>query len=199
MTCVFEPGVACAKYLGADFGLGALIAVRRTSLDAAGGFAPLAHYLADDYQLAHRISQNGQRIVLSDYVVDIVLSGESLKSVLLRLLRWSQTLKVCNPGGYLGLMFTYGTAWSALFCLESGPSAVGVSVMLGTAALRLTTAYIGAYRCLSDREFSRRLIMLPVCDILGFTMWITACFKRSVWWRGRRLRLHGDGRVFCGK
>ncbi len=98
MTCAFAPGVACANRLrGIDFGLGAAIAIRRSVLDEIGGFEPMVDYLADDFQLGRRPAQAGYRVALSEYVVDVVLSGDSLRTVLARELRWSRTTKTAAP------------------------------------------------------------------------------------------------------
>jgi ceramide glucosyltransferase len=195
MTCVFQPGVACADYLGAAFGLGAVMAVRSSALNAIGGFRSLVDYLADDYQLACRIARTGLQVVLSDYVVDIVLSGDTPQAVGSRLMRWMQTQRVCNPGGYLGLASTYGTAWSVLFAATVVGSPVAWLAILGTAAVRVATGYAGARICLDDREFPRRVAWLPVCDAVSFTLWLAAFLTRTVTWRGRRLRLSRDGRI----
>jgi ceramide glucosyltransferase len=195
MTCVFEPGVACAYALGVGFGLGAAIAIRRSTLEAVGGFKSIVEYLADDYQLAKRAARAGKQVTLSDYVVDIVFSGEGLRSVLARDLRWFQTVRVSNPLGYAGLAVTYGFAYAALFWLLSGFSAAAWSILLGVMAVRLATAYVGARRRLGDKEFVKRAYLLPVCDLLAFGAWIAAFFSRTVDWRGRKLRLLKDGKI----
>lgn len=195
MTCIFEPGVACAKYLHADFGLGALIAIRRSTLDAIGGFEAIADYLADDYQLAHRASRAGFRVELSDYVVDIVLSGARLRDVLLRELRWAQTQRICNPVGYVGLAVTFGFAYAVVYWIISGFSLQASIILLSIALIRFITAYIGAYMCLSDYEFQRHIYLLPLRDLLSLGIWAAAFFVRTVRWRGRRLKLTKDGKM----
>src|SRR6185437_1425839 len=54
-----------------DFALGAVMATRRESLEKIGGFAALADYLADDFQLGNRIVRDaGKTIALCPVVVD---------------------------------------------------------------------------------------------------------------------------------
>ena len=196
MTCVFAPGVACADCLGGiDFGLGAAVAIRKGALDAIGGFEPIAHYLADDFQLGRRAARAGFDVALSDYVVDIVLSRESLRHVLARELRWCLTTKASRPWGHLGLVVTYGFAYSTLFLVVSGFSAAGWSTVLGVTAVRVASAWIGARKCLGDKAFPKRVHLLPARDLLSFGTWIVGYFLRTVKWRGRRLRLAKGGRI----
>ncbi len=198
MTCIFAPGVACAQSLGGiDFGLGAAIAIRRETLDKIGGFKPLAGYLADDFQLGRRAAMIGQEVVLSDYVIEVVLSGEGFGSVLSRELRWSVTTRVSRPSGHLGLIVTFGFAYAAAYTLVSHFSAAGWVVLASVTAIRAAAAYLDT-KCLGDRDFFHRLWLLPARDLLAFGIWVAGYFRRSVVWRGRRLAIAGDGTMRSG-
>jgi ceramide glucosyltransferase len=194
MTCVFAPGVACARTLGMRFGLGAAIAIRRDILDKIGGFQAIVDYLADDFQLGRRVALAGCEVELSDYVIEITLSGGSLADVLARELRWSRTTKVSRPSGHFGLILTFGFAYALLFWLASGLSSVGWSVLLGVTVIRVATAWQGA-KTLGDREFSRQAHLLPLRDLISFAIWIAGYWPGAVRWRGRKLRLKRDGRM----
>ncbi|MFN3466383.1 MAG: glycosyltransferase, partial [Candidatus Brocadiales bacterium] len=74
----FLPSVLVANSLGMQFGLGATIALRRKVLDKIGGFAALADYLADDYEIGNRIIGAGYKLHLCDYLVDVVLQEAGL-------------------------------------------------------------------------------------------------------------------------
>lgn len=196
MTCVFAPGVACARSLGGgiDFGLGAAIAIRGSVLRAIGGFEPMADYLADDFQLGHRPAMLGYRVELSRYVIDEVLSGEGLRAVLARELRWSRTTRLSRPVGHLGLLFTFGFAYALGYLACSGFAASGWEVLAWVAAIRLATAALAAQR-LGDRDFPSRIWLLPLRDALSFGIWVAGYRGGTVSWRGRRLRLMKDGRI----
>ena len=195
MTCVFAPGVACAQRLyGIDFGLGAAIAIRRSVLEEIGGFEAIVDYLADDFQLGRRAAQAGYRVVLSDYVVEIVLGGESLGGVLARELRWSRTTKASRPAGHFGLIVTFGFTYACLFLIASGFSALGWGVMVGVLGVRSLTACFGA-RAMGDAGVARRAWLLPLRDLLSFGIWVAGYCSRTVRWRGRRLRLLQGGKM----
>ena len=56
----FAPSVMVARLLGmADFALGSTMVFRTGTLERIGGFAAIANYLADDYQLGRHIAQLG--------------------------------------------------------------------------------------------------------------------------------------------
>jgi len=195
MTCVFAPGVACAERLhGIDFGLGAAIAIRRSVLDEIGGFEVISDYLADDFQLGRKVAEAGYAVVLSDYVIEIVLGGEGLRSVLSRELRWSRTTRVSRPRGHFGLVLTFGFVDALAFLFCSGFSTLAWTVLLAVGSIRAATALICA-RSLGDSRFLSRAHLLPVRDLLSFGIWAAGYLSRTVCWRGRRLRVGEDGRM----
>lgn len=196
MSCVFAPGVAAAACLGrVDFGLGAAIAVRRTVLEEIGGFAAIVDYLADDFQLGRRVARTGARVVICDYVVDVVLGGETVREALSREVRWSRTTRISRPRGHAGLAITFGLPYALFFLLASGFDTLGWWVFGGALAIRAITAFVGARVCLGDREYVSNAYLLPLRDLLSLGVWIVGYLSRTVVWRGRRLRLLGDGRM----
>lgn len=200
MTCIFAPGVACHNALrGIDFGLGAAIAVRAETLQRAGGFAALADYLADDFHLGRLVSKTGQRVILSGEVIKVQMGGQSLRNALERDLRWSVTTRVSRPFGHIGLVFTFGFAYSLAYLALTGFSAAGWALAIAVGIIRALTAWLGAVGCMGDEEFRRIAILLPLRDVLSFTTWVGGYFTRSVKWRGRRLRVLRQGKVAAGR
>ena len=194
MSCVFAPGVACARSIGGlDFGLGAAIAIRTEALRQMGGFERIVDYLADDYQLGHVPAMFGYRVELSKYVMEDVLPGQGLREMLARDVRWSRTTKASRPAGHAGLVFTFGTSYAMLALLASGFSRTAWMVLTGVLIVRLLTAFVGAFSCMGDREFPRRMWLLPLRDILSFLVWLIGYAGRGVAWRGRRLRILRGG------
>jgi len=194
MTCVFAPGVACARWLrGLDFGLGAAIAIRASVLRQIGGFERIVDYLADDFQLGRLPAALGHRVELSHYVMEDVLPGQGLREMLARDLRWCRTTRASRPLGHFGLVFTFGTAYAVLSLITSGLSAAGWTCLAWVLAVRLSIACAGAFSCMGDRELPRRLWLLPLRDLLSFTVWVAGYMGRSVTWRGRRLEVLRNG------
>jgi ceramide glucosyltransferase len=48
---------------------------------------------------------------------------------------------------------------------------------------------------LKDRAAVARWWMIPLRDLFGFAVWVTASFGSTVEWRGTRLKLTSDGRI----
>jgi ceramide glucosyltransferase len=187
----FVPGVLTANRLdgGLRFGLGSTLAFSRKSLDAAGGFSPLADYLADDYQLGYRISQAGFSVELADCVVDHYLPEYSFGEFVQHQLRWARAIRTSRPGGYLGLIFTFAIPWSLLATLLL-PTVTWVWVLFASAltlryAVMLTTA---TYIFRDSRPF-QRFWLLPCRDITALAVWILCYAGRQVVWRGKRFEL----------
>ncbi|MFM6278094.1 MAG: glycosyltransferase, partial [Dolichospermum sp.] len=98
------------------------IVIRKTTLAKIGGFAAVADYLADDYQLGYLPAQVGDKVVLSNYIVEHGLGHSSLLDSINRQIRWARCIRVSRPGGYIGLIFTFGTISSLLLLITSSGS-----------------------------------------------------------------------------
>ena len=73
----FAPSVLVARLLGvAEFALGSTMVFRAETLEQIGGFAAIANYLADDYQLGRHIAQLGSRIEFAPVVVETTSAAD---------------------------------------------------------------------------------------------------------------------------
>ena len=191
----FAPSVLVAPYMGVrEFGLGSTLLFRASDLRRIGGFEAVADYLADDYQLARRITQLGLRVVLSTVAVETWLQGRSWSEVWQHQVRWARTVRVSRPGGYAGLPVTQATLWSLLAGL-AGMWWVAVPLL----ALRLAVGLVVGVGVLKSRIVARRFYLIPLRDLWGFAVWMCGLFGDTVVWRGRRLRLARDGSIKRGQ
>ncbi len=86
----YHTGVLVARKLeGMKFALGPTIAIRKTVLEAIGGFTAIADYLADDFQLGYLPTQIGYQVVLSEYIINHAIATESLTDLIQRQTRWN--------------------------------------------------------------------------------------------------------------
>jgi ceramide glucosyltransferase len=185
----FAPSVLVARLLSASgFALGATMAFRASDLKAIGGFAAIREYLADDYQLGARISSLGKRVALSDSVVDTNLGAGSWKDVWKHQVRWSRTIRVSRPGGYVGYLVTQATFW----CLIA--TALGHwRIALAGGMVRLLAA--GASMSALSFGNLAGVAVVPLRDLFGFAVWAAGIAGRQVEWRGLRFHLLADGRI----
>jgi ceramide glucosyltransferase len=186
----FAPSALVARLVGVDeFAMGSTLAFRKADLDRIGGFAAIADYLADDYQLGHRIHSLGLKCVLSDVVVETHLGG-GWRHIWAHQVRWARTIRVSNPGGYLGLPITNATLW-ALIAAVWGRWEL-VAILLGA---RLAMAFTAGWVAMRHRDVLRLWWLVPARDLFSFGVWLTGLSGNTVVWRDRRLKLGRDGRI----
>jgi len=187
----FAPGVLVAPLVGVrEFGLGSTLVFRHEQLRAVGGFSAVAGYLADDYQLARRLSGLGLRVHLSRTVVETSLAGATWGQVWRHQVRWHRTIRVSKGKGYLGLPVTQATLWSML-AAASGFWWLALPLIAVRMIAGLAVGW-GVLRCPLTRRY---FFLIPLRDLLGSAVWVAGLLGRSVEWRGRKLRLSPDGRI----
>ena len=67
-------------------------------------------------------------------------------------------------------------------------------VVAATCFVRTIAAWATAGWILRDPSAGARLWLIPLQDLLSFAFWIAGFFGNTIVWRGRRYRLHADGR-----
>lgn len=187
----FVPGVLTARLIerGLRFGLGSTLAFRRQDLEAIGGFEAIVDYLADDYELGERISQQGRKIVLSKAVVETFLPSYSFTEFLSHQLRWARTIRVSRPGGYAGLVITYTLPWAILCVVLARGAGWAWGLLVAALLIRVVMAVTDGVTVLHDKSVLPSLWLLPVRDLLAPMIWIGGLFGRKILWRGEKFEL----------
>ena len=181
----FIPGVLAARQLeGVSFGLGCTLAMSRKALDAIGGFQPIVDYLADDYELGHRIASSGMQVVLSKLVVETHVPAYSLGGFFQHQLRWARTVRHARPASYFGMALSFGQTW-ALLALALSHGALWAWGLLGiTVLVRWMMALAVGVGVLGDRQVVRSLWLIPLRDFLSVLVWLGSYAGRRIHWRG---------------
>jgi ceramide glucosyltransferase len=180
----FAPSTLVARMVGVDeFAMGSTLAFRKTDLQKIGGFESIADYLADDYQLGHKIHNLGLKCVLSDVIVETHLGSD----VWNHQIRWARTIRVSKFYGYLGLPVTFATFW-AVVC---GSWRIGLAILL----IRMVMAFVAGWVKMRSKDVLKLFFLIPVRDLFGVAVWIVGLFGNTVLWRGRKLRLDRKGRI----
>ena len=192
----FMPGVLLSKVIegGLHYGLGSTLAVRREALEKAGGLLSIVDYLADDYELGACIAHAGYRVEVSTEVVETSVPAYSWRGFFDHQLRWLRTVRSARPGGYVGLIFTYGFGWALLNMLASGLSPVSLWLLGLSFFLRLAQAMTVGAGVLGDHEVLANLWLLPVRDAIAMGLWVAALAGDTIVWRGERFALR-DGKL----
>jgi ceramide glucosyltransferase len=186
----FAPSTLVARLFGvSDFGLGSTLAFRKTDLERIGGFRAIADYLADDYQLGHKLHALGLRNVISEIVVSTRISSGSWAGAWRHQLRWTRTIRLSGGAGYAGLPLTYASLWVLT------AAALGIWwLALPLLAIRFAMA-IAAARLLGSADVWKYWYAIPLRDLGGVAVWAAGLFGRTVVWRDQRLKLDTDGRI----
>lgn len=195
MGVTFLPAIMLArKVLGMRFAMGASVSLRRGDLARIGGFAALADYLADDYQLGVRIAELGLKVHLSDYVVACVLGATRFEDQWAREVRWMRCASVSRPWEYPGLLISYATPLALALTLLTGPTPQSLQLLVGTLAMRWVVGWLIS-GCTGDLESRQWLLWLPVRDVLSALTWIAGGLGRRITWRGEEFVLTAHGRM----
>jgi len=187
----FAPSTLVARMFGvSDFGLGSTLAFRRTDLDRIGGFQAIADYIADDYQLGHKVHALGLRNVISEVIVSTRLASGSWLGAWRHQLRWSRTIRLSNGAGYAGLPITCASLWVVIAALF-GLWWIAVPLL----AVRLAMAIICGWFLLGATDVWKYCYAIPVRDLWGVAVWAAGLFGRTVIWRDQQLTLDADGKI----
>ena len=136
----------------------------------------------------------GLGIKLSESVVETFLPRYDLNQFLDHQLRWARTIRDSRPGGYAGLLATFGLPW-ALLALLCSRGADWAWALAGSAILmRYGVALVVGRMVLMDKQVTRWLALIPLRDFVGVLIWLAGFGGHTVSWRGDLFELK-DGKL----
>jgi ceramide glucosyltransferase len=187
----FAPSVRIAHAAGSrQFGFGATLALRASTLDAIGGFKALKDCLADDYWLAEHTRQRGLTTVLSEVVVETDVIESEFSALWRRETRWLRTIRSINPLGFAFLFTTFTSPWlviAALLALGHGGLVRDVLLVGSVTIGSLARIGVHARGSRDVQTFWRDLPLVPLRDGMLAVQWLVAAFGSHVTWRGARM------------
>jgi ceramide glucosyltransferase len=172
---------------------GSTIALKRSTLDAIGGFAAFADRLDDDYAIGAAVHERGDAVAIPPFTVAHLCSEVSLGELWRHELRWARTIRNIAPLGHTGSVVMHPLAW-ALGALALTPWS-GLLVPATTATVAAILCRVMLLRSVA-RGFGlppQPYWLVPVRDLLSFTVFVASFLGRDVSWKGHRYRL------FAGK
>lgn len=188
----FAPSTLVAPLVGVrEFGLGATLVFRAADWDEMGGFEEIRDYLADDYQLAKRLTTGlNRRAAMSEVIVDTGISYPNWHSLWKHQVRWARTIRVSRPGGYLGLPLTQAGLWAAV-ALAFGHPTLAFPLL----AVRILMAAASGILLERSPVAAAGFLLAPLWDVWAFAVWLAGLAGREVEWRGERFRLTPGGKL----
>lgn len=189
MNTDFWAGALVARMLeGMRFAVGPTIVARRRVLQSIGGFTRLKDYLAEDFVMGKFAADAGHGVLLSSYVIEHHIGSSTLAQNIAHRIRWTRSTRRSRPAGYVGQLFTMPLPLALLVCTAH---TAWWPILPLTLLVRGLAAYTVAARALHARI---NWLLLPLEDVIGFCFWLAGFFGNTISWRGRRYRLHSDGR-----
>jgi ceramide glucosyltransferase len=118
----FLVGLVFGKTMGlAEPCMGSTIALRRSTLEAIGGFEAFADVLADDHAIGAAVRGQGLAIAIPPLVLAHASAERNLTQVWRQELRWAATIRALAPAGYAGSLIGFPLALAMLGSLVSSP------------------------------------------------------------------------------
>jgi len=183
---------------GMRFALGPAMAVRRDAIDAIGGIAAVADYYSDDFELGHRIWAKGYKVILSDHVVDNVLTHRSPLRTLGDQLRWMKSTRYSRPAGHAGSGLTYATPFGILGLIAAaalGNWTLGAGLLALAWANRMVQSVAVGWAVARDPRAIWLCWLYPLRDLFGFIAWALSYTSRQFYWRGETYRFRKGGKI----
>jgi ceramide glucosyltransferase len=175
-----------------DFALGAVMVLKRDLLLSLGGFEPLLEYLADDYQLGHRVAKEGGRLELFSVPVECRSDPQSATQVWKHQLRWARTIRVCRPIPYFFSISSNATLWPLLAWILGAP--FGGILLLLCLLLRILSASFNYWKLTRKPAFLIGLLA-PIKDLFGALIWFQSFTRNNIVWRGQKFQVNHGGKL----
>lgn len=187
----FLPNVVVGTTLGlAEPCMGSTIALTRGVLDEIGGFAAFVDYLADDYEIGQAVRAKGYTTAIPALGVGHTATEESMGELYRHELRWTRTIRTVDPLGHLGSIVTFAVPLALMAALSLHFSLVSLAVL----GLALVARLFLKLRI--DAIFDTHTgpaWLLPLRDVLSFTVFVASLFGETVHWRGARFSVEPTG------
>jgi ceramide glucosyltransferase len=190
----FLPGVVTGLAIGrARPCFGQTIAMTREMFARIGGLTRFVSHLAEDNAIGEAIRDTGAKVAIPPFVVRHACAETTLKRLVSHELRWSRTIRAVDRSGHLGSAITYPLAFALLAALLSGGAAWSWLLVALAVAAR------GVLKHQVDRvtgERCRGLWVLPISDIVTFSIFIASFLSGRVVWRGVDFGVDGKGQLY---
>ena len=190
------------RFLGLPCVVGKSMLMRKSDLQALGGFEAFKDILAEDFIIGREIKNAGKEVVLSSYLISNVNEYWPVKRFLNRHTRWGKLRWRIGGFKYLSEILVNPVFVAAIPVVLTGPSRITL----------FFAALVSAFKILGDMVMSRSILkqgpaqagfkqsplaflLVPFKDILIGMVWFVPLISASVVWRGNRYLIGKDSRL----
>lgn len=199
MSVEMPSGVMVADMMeGMKFALGAVMAVRRDSLNAIGGIQATSEYYSDDFVLGNLIAEAGYDVVLSDVKVGHVLTSRAFSKTFGDQLRWMQSTRHSRPKGHFGTGLTFAIPFGILGLMSAGAMGhwdLGWALFAWAWLNRTLQSIVVGGIVIGDKRALYLSWLYPLRDLIGFFTWAGSYTSSTFEWRGEIYRFTPGGRI----
>ena len=179
------------RYLNIPCVVGKSMLMRKEDLEAIGGLKAFKNVLAEDHLIGEAIRRRGQKVVVSNYLINNVNDYWGLSRFINRHIRWGKMRWKLLGGRYLVELVGNPVFVSLLPLLLWGWTSRALTLAIGVSFLKSAGDY-----CLGKRigsPLSSTIYLLsPIKDLLIAAIWFLSLGSDTVTWRGKRYLIGKD-------
>ena len=191
----FLPGAMLAFSLGRQDNLGVTMALRRETLERAGGLCGLAEHLADDAVLGRRVCALGLAVRLADTIPVVTVQERTARGLWQHEMRWARTSGSMAPRAFAASVLQFPLFWALIGVVASGGARW--ALLWFAAAWVVRGAVVQGIDHTLRAKCSRPpaptpFWLLPLRDVLSALEILLSYWSDVVVWRGHTMRAdHG--------
>jgi ceramide glucosyltransferase len=194
LNAFVAPAVAGAEWLsGHAVVVGKSMLFRRSDLLALGGWAVVKDVLAEDYILGRGFARLGLEVAFSRSPIATVNQERPVREFIGRHRRWCQLRRHVRPALYLSEPLMNPIPVLLILAAFAEPHIALAAILL--VPLKCAADGVVASRLRAEPIAWRQLPLIPLKDLLMLGVWVEAAFRRTVSWRGNRMRIGAGSRL----
>lgn len=179
------------RYLKMPCVIGKSMLMRKSDIEAIGGFRAVKDFLAEDYIIGQRIHSAGKKVVLSGHVIDNVNEYWGVRRFINRHTRWAKLRWHIGGAKYIFELAGNAVFMSLILLSITRFSKTSLAVAGTVTLLKVINDFYLGVR-LRTRLNPLLYSLTPIKDLIVGFIWFVPIFSNTVEWRGQRYIIGKD-------